>query len=106
MALYYVKCILFEVYKTYNLRVLCLISKAGIDLDRLDIAFEHETTAKWCIRHDGPYPNLIAPGSQYMIIDQGGKSIHLIKLNQLFRVIVFFFNVLAISKFACMFMLT
>ncbi|KAH3866818.1 hypothetical protein DPMN_029941 [Dreissena polymorpha] len=68
--------------------------KAGIDGDRLMLAFESEVAAVWCTRNeitDHQVSDLRSTGAKYMVIDLGGGTaditVHEKNSNDSFKII-------------------
>jgi len=47
--------------------------KAGVDPDRLQLAYEPEAASMWCqLETSDASDALTGPGTQYMVVDLGG----------------------------------
>jgi len=50
------------------------ISQAGIDPDRLQLAYEPEAASLWCQHETSDARHALSkPGTQYMVVDLGGE---------------------------------
>jgi len=55
-------------------RILIILFQAGIDPNRLQLAYEPEAASIWCEHETSDAKHALSePGSRYMVIDLGGK---------------------------------